>query len=186
MSSMAVKGWPFKVLFIFGNRKKSHGAVFGEYGGWGIVTVLYLAKNWRISSKVWAGALSWCKSHAFHTQNIRKNFMAWANRYANIISDFSDCDSAIVHNHFFHFFYVFINCWCAGAFGAFVIFNVVTAILETLIPLLSSCFTHSRLTFVNILHTLLHFISFFTQNLIQILWSISFNKQKSPSSWKHV
>ena len=37
MSPMAVKRRPFKVLFIFGNRKKSHRAVSGEYGGWGIV-----------------------------------------------------------------------------------------------------------------------------------------------------
>ena len=44
MSSMAVKRRPFKVLFIF-NRKKSHEAMSGEYGGWGIFTVLFLAKN---------------------------------------------------------------------------------------------------------------------------------------------
>ena len=50
MSSMAVKRRPFMVLFIFGNRKKSHGAMSGEYGGWGIVTVLFLGKN---SRKIW-------------------------------------------------------------------------------------------------------------------------------------
>ena len=38
MSSMAVKRRPFKVLFIFRNRKKSHGAMSGEYGDWGIVS----------------------------------------------------------------------------------------------------------------------------------------------------
>jgi hypothetical protein len=38
--------------------------------------------------------------HSFHTQNISKNVMRWANRYA----DFSYCDSPIIHNHFFHFF----------------------------------------------------------------------------------
>ena len=63
MSSMAVKRRPFKVLFIFGNRKKSHGAMSDEYGGWGIVPVLFLAKNSRTSNEVSAGALSWCKSH---------------------------------------------------------------------------------------------------------------------------
>ena len=36
MSSMAVKRRPFTVLFIFGNRKKSHGAMSGEYGSWGM------------------------------------------------------------------------------------------------------------------------------------------------------
>ena len=55
MSSMAVKRRPFKVLYFFGNRKKSHGAMSGEYGGWGIVTVLFLAKNPRTSNE--AGAL---------------------------------------------------------------------------------------------------------------------------------
>jgi len=144
MSSMLVKRRPFKILFIFGNRKKSHGAMSGKYGGWGIVTVLFLAKNSWTSNEVWAGAFC---CYAFHTQNIRQNFMAWANWYANIISDFSDCNSAIVHNNFFHFFHVdFIGCWCAGASGAFVIFNVFTAILEMLISLVNSCFTHSRLT----------------------------------------
>ena len=45
MSSMLVKRRPFKVLFSFGNRKTLHGAMSGEYGGWGIVTVLFSAKN---------------------------------------------------------------------------------------------------------------------------------------------
>ena len=147
MSSMAVKRRHFKALLIFGNRKQSHThthththtAMSGEYGGWGIVAVLFLPKN---SRRIWN--ILCC--HAFHTQNIQKNFMAWANRYANIISDLSDCDSAIVHNHFFHFFHVCISCWCAEASGAFVIFNVFTAILKTLILLVNSCFTHSRLT----------------------------------------
>ena len=35
----------------------------GEYGGWGIDTVLFLAKNSRTSNEMWARALSWCKSH---------------------------------------------------------------------------------------------------------------------------
>jgi hypothetical protein len=50
MSSMLVKRWPFKVLFIFGNNKKSYGAISGEYGGWGMTTVLFLAKKLRTSN----------------------------------------------------------------------------------------------------------------------------------------
>ena len=49
---MAVKRRPFKILFIFGNRKKPHGAMPGEYGGWGIVTLLFLAKNSRTRNEV--------------------------------------------------------------------------------------------------------------------------------------
>ena len=52
MSTMAVKRRPFKVLFIFGNRKKSHEAKSGEYGGWGIVTVFFLVTNSRTSDEV--------------------------------------------------------------------------------------------------------------------------------------
>ena len=63
MSSMTVKRRPFKVLSIFGNRKKSHVAMSDEYGSWGVLTVLFLVKNSRTSNEVWAGALSWCKSH---------------------------------------------------------------------------------------------------------------------------
>ena len=44
MSTMAVERRPFKVLFIFGNRKRLHGAMSGEYGGWGIVS-----DSWAIS-----------------------------------------------------------------------------------------------------------------------------------------
>jgi len=44
---------PFKILFIFGNRKKSRGAVSGEYGDRGVVIVLFLAKSSR--DQVWTG-----------------------------------------------------------------------------------------------------------------------------------
>ena len=63
ISSMLPKRRPFMVFFSFGNRKKSQGAKSGEYGGWGIITVLFLVKNSRTSSEVWAGALSWCNCH---------------------------------------------------------------------------------------------------------------------------
>lgn len=42
ISSMFVKRWPCKLIFIFRNWKKSHRANYGEYGSWGIVTVLFL------------------------------------------------------------------------------------------------------------------------------------------------
>jgi hypothetical protein len=45
MSSMFVKRRPFKVFFIFGNKKKTHGAISVEYGGWAMTTVLFLAKK---------------------------------------------------------------------------------------------------------------------------------------------
>jgi len=38
MSSMIIKRQPFKVIFILGNKKKSHGAMSGEYGGWAMAS----------------------------------------------------------------------------------------------------------------------------------------------------
>ena len=106
MSSMAVERRPFKVLFFL-EIGKSH-------------TELCLANMETGAS------LQYCFWPKIHEQAMKceqvhyrgakamncfsTNFMASANRYANIISDFSDCDSAIVHNHFFHFFHVFISC----------------------------------------------------------------------------
>ena len=63
ISSIVAKRRPFMGLFNLGNRKKSQGAKSGEYGGWGMITLLFLAKKLRTSNDEWAGALSWCKSH---------------------------------------------------------------------------------------------------------------------------
>ena len=147
MSSMAVKRRPFKVLLIFGNRKKSHGAMSGEYVGWGIVTVLFLAKNSQ-QDEVWAGALSWCKSHELFFHKSRRFFRIasrkrrWTCRQYSLLTVWphgknSWCTMPLKSKN---------SCWCARVSGAFVIFNVFTAILETLVLLINSCFTHSRLT----------------------------------------
>ena len=47
----------------FGRRKKSTGSKFCEYGGWGMITVFFLAEKSRTRINIWAGALSWCKIH---------------------------------------------------------------------------------------------------------------------------
>jgi len=74
ISSMVVKWRPFKVLFIFVIRKKSHRAISGEYGGYGTIKLLFLAKNLRTSNEAWVGALSWCKSHELFFQKSRHFF----------------------------------------------------------------------------------------------------------------
>ena len=41
---MVAKRRPFMGLFIFGNKKMSHGAMSGEYGGCGIIRMLLFFK----------------------------------------------------------------------------------------------------------------------------------------------
>ena len=61
MPWIVAKRFPFISVLSFGKRKKSAEAKSGEYGGWGMITVLFLVKSSRTSIDVWAGALSWCK-----------------------------------------------------------------------------------------------------------------------------
>jgi hypothetical protein len=70
MSSTLVKRRPFKVFFIFGNKKKTVGAITGEYGGWG----RFLAKTLRTSNDEIQQFWNEFCCHSFHAQNIRKKF----------------------------------------------------------------------------------------------------------------
>ena len=63
ISSIVVRRFPFIAVFSFGKKKKSAGAKSGEYNGWRMITVLFLAKNSSTSINMWAVALSWCKTH---------------------------------------------------------------------------------------------------------------------------
>ena len=69
IASIVVKRFLFNGVFTFGKSKKSARAESGEYDGWGMITVLFLAKNSRISTDVWAGALSWCNIHDWFFHN---------------------------------------------------------------------------------------------------------------------
>ena len=166
ISSIVSKRRPFMGLFNLGNRKKSHGAKFGEYGGWGMITVLFSAKKLRTINDEWAGQNSAIlkRTSLPHVSDPKypKNCMAWTNRYADILSNFSNSDSTILHNNFLHCFSVLIGCWRAGPSRASVIIHLFSklSVFEHLIP-------------------------FFTQNLMHILWSIFFDSRKSPTHAKH-
>ena len=43
---------PFSFSFIFGNRKKSQGAKLRDCGGWGVVTILFSARNCCVRTEV--------------------------------------------------------------------------------------------------------------------------------------
>ena len=63
MVSTSEKCVPLITSFSLGNRKKSHGARSGEYGGWSRTATFFSAKNWRMLRALWAGALSWWSVH---------------------------------------------------------------------------------------------------------------------------
>ena len=69
ISSIVAKRLPFIDVFSFGKRKMSTGAKSGEYGGWGMIMVLFLAKNSRTSIDVWAGALTYRKIYDWFFHN---------------------------------------------------------------------------------------------------------------------
>ena len=51
------------VSSVLGRGKKSAGAQSGEYGGWGMIMVFFLAESSRTKIDKWAGMLSWCNIH---------------------------------------------------------------------------------------------------------------------------
>jgi len=61
MSSITSNQCPFRTFLRLGNRKKSHSARSGEYGGCCNWAVPCLTKNCCTRCEVWAGALSWCR-----------------------------------------------------------------------------------------------------------------------------
>ena len=126
------------------------------------------------------------RCHTLQTQNIRKNCMAWDNRYADILINFSNSDSTILHNNFLQCFSVSIGCWRAGPSKASVVIHLFSTFCEELVPLVNTFLTYSTpyATF-NISSVFEHLIPFFTKNLMHILWSIFFDSRKSPTHAKH-
>ena len=51
------------------SRGKINGGMCVEYGGWDMITVLFLAMNSRTSIDVWVGVLAWCKIHGWFFHN---------------------------------------------------------------------------------------------------------------------
>ena len=70
------------------------------------------------------------RCRTFHVWNTRKNSLAWAERYANIISNLSNSDSTINQNHFLHCFNIFIGFWRARATRMSNITDIFSAFLK--------------------------------------------------------
>ena len=75
---------------------------------------------------------------------MRKNCLAWTERYANIISNLSNSDSAIIQNHVLHYFNVFIGCWLAQATRTSIVIDICSVFLKPVIPQLNFYSAHSR------------------------------------------
>lgn len=80
---------------------------------------------------------------------------------------------AIVHNNFFHLLDITVGCWCAEASRA-VIYNVFPTLFNIFVPLVKSCYTHTRLAKSNTQHfkCSAELYCIFKPNLLEILWSI--------------
>ena len=57
--------------------------------------------------------------------------------YANIISNLSNSDSTIIHNHFVHCFKVFIGCWSARATRTSIVIDIFSTFFKPVIPQLN-------------------------------------------------
>ena len=106
ISSIVANRRPFIGLFNLGKRKKSQGAKSGEYGGWGMMIVLFLAKKLLTSNDVCAGALSWCRIHecSFHTSG--RFFLIDSRKRIDSFDDFSTQFLSLPEH-----FRRFLTCW---------------------------------------------------------------------------
>ena len=78
--------------------------------------------------------------------------MLWSNRYADILSNFSNSDSTILHKNFLHCFSAFIGCWRAGPSSASVVIHLFSTFCEELVTLVNTFLTYSTLTVCHFQH----------------------------------
>ena len=82
---------------------------------------------------------------SFHAYNIIKICSAWAERYANVISNLSNSDSTIIQIYFLHCFNVIINYWRVWATRMSIVIDKLSAFFKPVIPLLNLCSARCRL-----------------------------------------
>ena len=116
--------------------------------------------SWAIVLKI-LQFLNNLRCRTFHAWNISKNCLAWAERYVNIISNLSNCDSTIIQNHFLYCFNVFIGCWRARATSTSIVIDIFLALLKPVISQLNLYSAYSRLATINIIFYTKHNTGFF-------------------------
>ena len=112
MFSIASNRCPFGTFLSLGNRKKSHGARSGEYGGCCNWAVPCLAKNCCTRCEACVGALSWCRmqspSRHFSGHFRRTDCIAWAHGDPTVIRYLSCCQSPVIVNNCSNFIIIII------------------------------------------------------------------------------
>ena len=175
ISSIVANRFPFIAVFSFGERKKLTWTQSGEYGDWGMITILFLAKNSSTSINV-------CELVRYHSAKSMIDFstilsvsdeLLWAigSSLQGSIPYWPYDLVARIHDSSHH--YNRRKQWVK---------------LSHLIERRASSLTSSRsslnrlyhnwtcvlliVNLVNISNVLAHLISFFRQNWIQFFWSI--------------
>ena len=90
----ACRDWyfrPARNAFNFGNKKKSHGARSGEYGGWGKTVTFSFFKNAVTIAEVWAGALSCRRWTCLKPVALRRFFTFSVSSVLRLCSTFRWC-----------------------------------------------------------------------------------------------
>jgi len=146
MSSVASNRCPFRTFLSLGNRKKSHSARSGEYGGCWNWVVPCLAKNCCTRSEVCVGALSWCR-----IQSPSRHFsscLRWTDSHKRrtVIRYLSYCQSPVIANDCSNFSNHFLvsRCWQSSRVG--VAFNRGSTLFKSMEPVKHLCTTHCIFT----------------------------------------
>ena len=146
MSSVASNRCSFRNFLSLGNRKKSHGARSGEYGGCCNWAVPCLAKNCCTRCEACAGALSWCR-----IQSPSRHFPGRFRRTDSckrltVIRYLSYCQYPVIANDCSNFSNHFLLSWCWRSSRAGVAFSGGSTLFKSMEPVKHLCATHCIFT----------------------------------------
>jgi hypothetical protein len=140
-------------LFSFGNKKKSQGTRSGEYGGCGIISVLFLAKKSRSF---------WSKLSNFGTNFAATRLMPklsikieWHEPID--VPRSSEISLTVIrrlaNTLLLHFINFFVCCWSARASGTLFVVHIFSAFLKHFVPPINVAFVQSSFSVCHSQHS---------------------------------